>query len=391
MSIVFICDGFTFPEGDAPTNRLHTYAKGLIENGLNVHVICFSNFYDYNGDGVINGIKYYHPFGKRKRNKYFVVRTSQKILKYFRTLVLLLRINKKDKVAVITVYTMLFGTHMFSWLLSRITGTRLIKEISEHPMRNFVNKGAFLRKIGLMKLRTELYFTDGILCISKFLVEFFRTHGFDDRRLIIIPSTVDPARFINNGNLSPFPFHYIGYFGGLTFERDNINILVEAFALISDKYPGMHLVLGGFCKPEERKQLEKLISELGIGSRVELLKYLPREDIIRYIGHSDILVMVRGKNLESQASFPSKLIEYLVTARPVITVDVGEISDYLNDGVNAFLVEAGNSRALAEKIDYVLSGYEKALEVGQNGKQLTSTVFNYNHQASRIISFIETL
>jgi glycosyltransferase involved in cell wall biosynthesis len=391
MNIVFICDGFTFPEGDASTNRVHSYAKGFIENGFDVHVICFANLYNSPGDGVINGINYYHPFGIRKRNRYFIVRTSQKILKYFRTLALILRINKKDKISAITVYTILFGTHMFSWFLSRITGARLVKEISEHPMKQFFKKGAFLRKIGLLKLRTELFFTDGIFCISKFLVEFFRTHGFDERRLIIIPSTVEPERFVNNHHLSPRPYKYIGYFGGLTFERDNINVLVEAFARISDRYPGMNLVLGGFCNPEERMRLEKLISDLGIKPKVELLKYLPREEIIQYIIHSDILVMVRGKGLESQASFPSKLIEYLATAKPVITVDVGEIRDYLNDGVNAFLVEAGNSRALAEKIDFVLSEHEGALKVGQNGRQLTSTVFNYNYQAKRIISFIETL
>jgi glycosyltransferase involved in cell wall biosynthesis len=280
---------------------------------------------------------------------------------------------------------------MFAWLLSRLTGARLVKEISEHPMKHFFKTGAFLRNIGLLKLRTELFFTDGIFCISKFLVEFFRKYGFDERKLIIIPSTVDPQRYINNNHLSPRPYRYIGYFGGLTFERDNINVLVEAFANIADRYPLINLVLGGFCSQEERNRLENLISELGIRSRVELLKYLPREEIVRYITHSDVLVMVRGRSLESQASFPSKLIEYLATAKPVITVDVGEIRNYLDDGVNAFLVEAGNSRALAEKMDFVLSEPEGALRVGRNGKQLTSTVFNYNYQAKRIISFIETL
>lgn len=391
MSIVFIYDGFTFPDGEASTNRVHSYSKGFIENGYNVHVICFANQYDSPGDGIINGIKYYHTFGKRKRNKYFIVRTFQKILKFFKTLILLTRINKQDKVKVIVLYTAIFGTHIYSWLLSRIIGTKIIKEISEHPMKPFFNKGAFLTKIGQLKLRTELYFTDGILCISKFLVEYFGTHGFEKRRLIIIPSTVDPSRFHDNGHPSPCPFPYIGYFGGLTFERDNINLLVEAFASIADKYPGMHLVLGGFCKPEEKIQLENLISDLGMWPRVELLKYLPRDEITRYIKHSDVLVMVRGTDLKAQASFPSKIIEYLATAKPVITVNVGEISEYLKDGVNAYLVEGGSSKAIAEKIEYVLSQYDRALKVGEIGKELTYTTFNYNYQSGRILKFIETL
>ena len=149
--------------------------------------------------------------------------------------------------------------------------------------------------------------------------------------------------------------------------------------------------MGGFCTENERKQLENLILDLKISSRVNLLEYLPRAEIVNYIMHSDILVMVRAKDLETQASFPSKLTEYLVTSKPVISVNVGEISDYLTDGVNSFLVEPGNCVGLAKKIDFVLSNYELALEVGRQGKQLTNTVFNYNFQAERIIGYINSL
>jgi glycosyltransferase involved in cell wall biosynthesis len=164
-----------------------------------------------------------------------------------------------------------------------------------------------------------------------------------------------------------------------------------AFAMITSKHPDLNLVVGGFCSKNERKQLENLILEYKISLKVVLLKYLTRQEIIRYIIHSDILVMVRGNDMESQASFPCKLTEYLATSKPVVTVNVGEISDYLTDGVNSFLVEPGDCNGLAEKLDYVLNNYELALEIAQRGKQLTSTIFNYNFQAKRIIQFIETL
>ena len=45
MSVVIIGDMFSFPEGDAATNRVLTFAKGFLENGQKVHVICFGNEY----------------------------------------------------------------------------------------------------------------------------------------------------------------------------------------------------------------------------------------------------------------------------------------------------------------------------------------------------------
>ena len=101
MSVVIFGDIFTFPEGDAATNRVYTYSKGFIENGIKVHVISFESLYNSAGNGQIEGITYYHPFGQFERSKYFVVRQYQKILKYLNTIKLFSRINNEEKIIAI--------------------------------------------------------------------------------------------------------------------------------------------------------------------------------------------------------------------------------------------------------------------------------------------------
>jgi glycosyltransferase involved in cell wall biosynthesis len=273
--------------------------------------------------------------------------------------------------------------------LSRLINAKLIIEKSEHPLRLF-QKNVLNKVRGLIKLKVESHFCDGILCISRFLVDFYKGQGLPQSKLFLTPSTVDPGRLTTAGE-KPVPHFYIGYFGGLTFYRDNIDVLIKAFARISNKHPDVHLVVGGFCTDAEREQLKNLILDLKISSKVNLLEYLPREEIVRYIVHSDILVMVRARDFETQASFPSKLPEYLGTSKPVISVNVGEISDYLTDGLNSFLVEPGNSEVLAEKIEYVLNNYLLSLEVARKGKQLVDTIFNYKIQGKSIIGFINSL
>jgi glycosyltransferase involved in cell wall biosynthesis len=239
-------------------------------------------------------------------------------------------------------------------------------------------------------IKTESRLVDGIFCISHYLLNFYRTRDFPLHKLMLVPSTVDPERFSESVE-NPLPFTYVGYFGTMTFERDNIDVLVRAFANVACKHPALHLVLGGLATDSEKEKIKLLAAKLGINGRLKILDYMPREEIIRYIMNSRILVMVRADDVKLQASFPSKLAEYLSTGKPVVTVNVGEISRFLTDGVNAFIVEPGDSNKLADKIDLVLSGYDSALIVAQNGKQLTETVFNYNYQAKRIIPFIESL
>jgi hypothetical protein len=38
MAIVIFGDNFSFPEGNAATNRIYTYAKGFTENNVNTFV-----------------------------------------------------------------------------------------------------------------------------------------------------------------------------------------------------------------------------------------------------------------------------------------------------------------------------------------------------------------
>jgi glycosyltransferase involved in cell wall biosynthesis len=137
--------------------------------------------------------------------------------------------------------------------------------------------------------------------------------------------------------------------------------------------------------------MKGLILDLKMSSKILLLDYLERTEIVKYIVNADVLVMVRARDFETSASFPSKLTEYLSTSKPVITVNVGEIADYLTDNLNSFMVEPGNQVELAEKMSYVLDNYESALEIGRRGKELTDTVFNYNFQAKRMIGFINTI
>jgi glycosyltransferase involved in cell wall biosynthesis len=389
MSFIIFGDLFTFPDGQAATNRVYTYGKGFIENGINVHVVVFSSAYNEVHNGTADGISYYHPFEQKKRSSSFFIRTGQKIKKHIRTYRLLKKINKEDKIIAINSWTNLLSTHFVAWIFSKLLRTKLITECSEHPLKDF--QGGTVTKIkGTAKFYIESRMCDGILCISRFLVDFHKARGVNPKKLFHISSTVDASRFIKTG-IKPITKKYIGYFGSLTFKRDNVDLLIKAFARFSQLHPDVYLVLGGFSTPDVKKQMTEMISQLEIQERVVITEYLTREEILQYIIHADVLVMVRSNDLEASASYPSKLSEFLATGRPVITVNVGEIADFITDKVNGFLIEPGDVDALANRLDFIFNNYQFAEQVGLKGKELTSGVFDYKFQAGRMIDFIQSL
>jgi glycosyltransferase involved in cell wall biosynthesis len=389
MAIVIFGDNFSFPEGNAGTNRIYTYAKGFIENNVNTYVICFKNDYIVNGNGIEDRIHYFNPLNQSEKNSSFFIRNWFKVVKFFNTASLIKRINKQYKISAIIVDTQVILTYMFSFYLAKRINAKFIYENSEHPLR-YYRKGLLRNIIGNLKLQLQLKTFDGILLITQDLIDFYRSKLHDDKKLLLVPSTVDPSRF-DKEKSDLRSYKYIGYFGSMKFGRDNIDLLVKAFSMIYQKHENIHLILGGMASEKETIMLSDLIKSLKVESRVHTLGYLSREEIVQYIINAHILVLVRSNDPDTNASFPCKLTEYLTTGNPVISVKVGEITKYLFDSQNAFLVEPGNVNELSEKIDFVLNNYEYAKEVAKIGKNLTESVFSYSYQAKRIIEFISSV
>jgi glycosyltransferase involved in cell wall biosynthesis len=390
MAFVIFGDSFSFPEGNASTNRVYTFAKGFIENGINVHIICFGNDYMDNSDGEIDNIKYYNPFGQVKKSNNFITRRWLKFLKYIRTLFLLRKINREDKIIAINLHTYRLLVELYAFLLARILKTKIIFDRCEHPLQ-FYKDNIFDQTLARCKISIQTKLYDGMFCISQYLIDFYSKRGYDRDKLFLIPSTVDSERF--DHQFDPIlPFKYILYCGSLTILKDGVNILIESFYRISDKYPDINLVLIGKGDTiEDEMLIKELVTRLNIDKRVIFLGQLPRTAIPAYLCNARVLALARPESIIADAGFPSKLTEYLATGKPVVVTKVGEIPAYLTDSKNAFLSKPGNIDEFTEKLDYVLDNYEIAIEVGRKGKELTMTVFNYNFQSKRMISFIESI
>ena len=388
-SIIIIGDSFTFPDGNAATNRVYTYARGFNENGIRSHIICFRNDYLESHTGEVDGICYDYPFRQAARSPYFLVRRWHNILKYYNTAKIIKGIKRDHEIKAVIAYTVRMSTFMYAWLLSFIFRTNLLLERSEHPLKDIKSRTAILG--GYIKTFIEATFSNGIICISEYLRKFYGSVGARDKKLLVVPSTVDFTRFEGNF-ISPYDFRYICYCGSLTYTKDGVHILLESFSRITEKYPDIRLVLIGKADTQEDEQsLRAIATRLGIDQKALFTGVLSRELIPGYLCNAEVLVLSRPRSIVADAGFPSKVTEYLSTGKPVVVTRVGEIPVYLTDNINAFIAEPDDIEGFANKMDYVLSNYPSSLQVGLKGKELVVSTFNYRYQSKRIIEFLQTI
>lgn len=64
--------------------------------------------------------------------------------------------------------------------------------------------------------------------------------------------------------------------------------------------------------------------------------------------------------------FPGVIIDAFVAGLPVIATDWNMNTEIIEDGVNGFIIEPKSSKALAEKMDYVMRNREELVKISEN-------------------------
>ncbi|MGC9471143.1 MAG: glycosyltransferase [Bacteroidales bacterium] len=200
--------------------------------------------------------------------------------------------------------------------------------------------------------------------------------------------TVDFQRFdCNTGKTE----NYIGYVGSLSCKKDGLDILIRAFHLIHNEFPEYGLRIVGTTENEKEKEfLCNLCSDLQITERVTFMGEKNRNEIPDFICRASLLILARPESKQSEGGFPTKLGEYLASGNPVVVSDVGEISEYLCDGQDAYFVKPGNAEDLADKIRQALSNYSEAKRIGMEGKRTARHHFDYFSHVNRIKYFFNS-
>ena len=224
--------------------------------------------------------------------------------------------------------------------------------------------------------------------VLKYLDMYYRTFTSSHTRYIHLPMTVDLSRFDNlTMSDSQFERPYIAFTGTYTDLKDGVSILIEAFARIANKYLKYKVFLAGFPHPDMNHQKE-LIKKYGLEDRVKFIGILDKTAIPGFLINANLLVLSRPDSRQAQGGFPTKLGEYLATGNPVCVTKVGEIPDYLEDNVSAFMAEPGDVDSFADAMDRALQDEANAKRVGANGRKVAEENFDVEKQAKRLSQFL---
>ena len=146
-------------------------------------------------------------------------------------------------------------------------------------------------------------------------------------------------------------------------------IFLKMAQIVSKEFNEVTFLVVGEGK--EKNNITAMIDSLGIGEKVKLLGL--RTDIEELNKIIDVSVLSSGKITET---LPMTLIEAMASAVPVVSTDVGSISDLILNGQNGFLVPHESPEKLAHAVLRVLKDDDLASKMGIKGKDLATARFS---------------
>ena len=151
-------------------------------------------------------------------------------------------------------------------------------------------------------------------------------------------------------------------------------IAMASLANKSEK--GLNFIIGGQVMDSQRKYfhgIESMIADKEINN-ITLIGSV--DDVPAALKAADIFVFTSV----SEAS-PTSVWEAMAMGKPVVTTDVGSVSQYVKDGVNGYIVGVWDSRAMADRVITLAKDPELRHEMGSRARATASEYLSLDRAA----------
>lgn len=204
-----------------------------------------------------------------------------------------------------------------------------------------------------------------IIAVANKIKEKLVEQGFNEEKIIVIPSTIKVEYFMKkNINKKDFfskfniPENSIvaGTLAAMTEEKDPFN-LIKAAEIVLKKFPEIHFLWGGEGHLE--KSSIELVKKLNLEKNFHIIGYC--KDNISFLKSLDIFIFP-----SSEEGIGSVLIEAMACGLPLIGTNAGGIPELIEDGYNGLIVPKKNPEKLAEAILKLAQNKELREKFGKN-------------------------
>ncbi len=256
-------------------------------------------------------------------------------------------------------------------LFGRMSGYHpFIVSVWGSDVYDFPNSNAFNAKL----LKYILNGTDAVCSTSMDMANETRKYYKNEKDITITPFGVDINKFIEKSPILQKSYITIGVIKNLN-RIYGIDYLVNAFSVLGkETNKDIRLMIVG--DGVERENLENLCIELNIENKVTFTGKIDNVKVPEYINMMDVVCIPSLRE-----SFGVAAVEACACGRPVVSTNVGGLTEIVFDDFNGYTVDSKNSILLKEKLKVLIEDENKMREFSVNARKVVEDKYNWTHNA----------
>lgn len=255
----------------------------------------------------------------------------------------------------------------------------LIKEHVPKALRHIVANGFGRSESWLAGQQSALIFADDMIAKQFSAINLPQTTLFNFPSVEFIRDAQQAK--CKRDDEGPMILHL----GGHKLGR-GVHLMIEAFAYVHSVMPTARLSLvGPFHPPAFEEEIHTLVHAKGLDHAVSITGGIPFAEVGDYLFRASIGWIALQPVAKYLKNIPTKLFEYMAYDIPVISSDLPPIRQFMHNGETGFLVSPSQSQAHAKAILTILNQPHLAKTMGEAGKELVQSQYNWQQMERRLL------
>lgn len=376
--------------------RVRREAETLKENGALVHVICLKNENEKKFE-TQNDICIYRVPIKKKSQGGYLTYFFRYFMFLFLSTVLLSRLFIQYRYKVVNIHS-LPDYMVFCAIVPKLFGVKIILDLHELMPEVFATKFNIpmdSKKVKVAKIleKASVRFSDFTVSTGHVRKEILeeRTRKKNIAVIMNLPKSDlfkrrDMTDFIEEKGLSES--FIVSYVGGLNPERE-LDVVLKAIKHIEKRIPNIVFIFCGMGEKEYIASLKTLIRDLNLEKKVLFMGYVPLDDVLNYVAISNVALSPYKVLPNIEVAFSTKVFEYLLIPKPVISAKVSVMRKEFQDLV--LFYDSGDYKGLGEKIFEVFEHEEDFKKMALLAQDVLFKKYDLQKNESRIVEIYKNL
>ena len=366
---VLYIGGFEMPDKNAAAHRVVAVAKCMQYLNYEVSFIGITHSDAFNGS--FEGFGYKALRYPRSRKEWVRYAIGADILEMV----------KQQPVDIIIAYNYPAVALARITFYARKRGVKVVGDITEW----YESKYWYRQLDTFLSMRCVYKHLDGIIAISKYLYDYF-----SPCKRMLLPPIVDKEE--DKWKKKAMPDHLFVeaadkikiVYAGNPGKKDLLGRVVRAL----EKIDGTRLMLTIIGMDKE--QFANTYGAEGCDKvNISFMGKKTHQEVISILSSSDFQIIIRESNRLCNAGFPTKFVETIMAGASVIANHFSDIADYLEDGVNGFLLDSSEIEEIAKTLNKVSQLSRKEIDEMKSNIQKIS--FDYRRFLPQVKDFLSII